>query len=44
MNPLHLAVTLICTAYSAAQIVRFIVWLDTPNAPRNGLRAKLKTA
>jgi len=30
MTPLHMALTLIGTAYSAAQLVRFIVWLDTP--------------
>ena len=31
MTPLHLILTIIGTAYSAAQIVRFIVWLDKPH-------------
>lgn len=30
MTPLRMALTIIGTAYSAAQLVRFIVWLDTP--------------
>lgn len=30
MTPLHMALTLIGAAYSVAQLVRFIVWLDTP--------------
>lgn len=33
MTPLHLIVTIIGTAYSPAQLVRFIVWLDTPRNP-----------
>lgn len=31
MTALHLTLTIIGSAYSAAQIVRFLVWLDTPH-------------
>ncbi len=35
MTPLHLTLTIIGAVYSAAQLVRFIVWLDTPHSARN---------
>ena len=44
MTPLHLIVTIIGTAYSAAQLVRFIVWLDTPRNPSKVEKAKSKRA